>query len=43
MAGMSTEQQIWLLMGAIVVLVLLAFFCFYHPDCSVCQFMDAFG
>jgi hypothetical protein len=50
MAGMSKESHGWLVengwlvvLGAFVVCGALAFFCHYHPDCPVCQFLDAYN
>ena len=37
------EQHPWLLLGAIAAIIWLAFFCFYHPDCSLCQFLEAYN
>jgi hypothetical protein len=50
MGGMDFDPRLWFveshpfwLLGAIVLIILGAFFCFYHPDCNVCQFLDAYG
>jgi hypothetical protein len=50
MAGMSKESHGWLVengwlvvLGAFVVCGVLVFFCFHHPDCPVCQFLDAYN
>lgn len=40
---LSAGQRFCLLLGGMVIIVVLGFFCFYHPDCPVCQFLDAFG
>jgi len=53
MVGMNTEQERkgpssfqlpWHVVPiGIALLIWLAFFCFYHPDCSICQFMEGFS
>jgi hypothetical protein len=39
----SREPHPSLLLGAIVLIGLLAFYCHYHPDCAVCQFLEAYN
>ncbi len=43
MDGMSPVARLWLLFGGIAIIVLSAFYCVRNPDCSFCQFMDAFN
>ena len=41
--ALSGEPHPGLLLGAIVVIGLLALYCHYHPDCAVCQFLEAYN